>query len=69
MDEHGLLDCPDDAVCLHAHNSETVHTYSFSCSLAVMVDEREGSEIFLHLSPKVIPDSPMFSSKQSASSI
>ena len=46
VDEYGLLDGPDDAMCLPVHNGETVHIDWVSCDLAVMVNGEQGSEMF-----------------------
>ena len=65
-DKHGLLNCPGDTVCLPVYNGETVHMDTVSFGLAVLVDRGGGSEVYFSLSPKVLPDSLIYSSSQSA---
>ena len=47
MDEHGLLDTPDDAMCLPAYYGEIVHTDGMFHGLPMLVDGKGGSEVFL----------------------
>ena len=64
-DKHGLLDHPGDAICLPLHDGETIHNNGVSCGLAVLLNRGWGSEVFFSPSPKVFPDSPIDSSRQS----
>ena len=61
-DKHGLPDSPGDTMFLPVHSVEAVHTDGVSCGLAILVNGGWGS---LSLSPKVLLDSPIYSSTQS----
>ena len=66
MDKHGLPGGPCNAMCLPAHNEEAVHIDGVSCGLTVLVDVGWTLRCSFSLSPQVLPDSPIYSSSQSA---
>ena len=55
--EQGFLDGPGNAVCLPTHNGKNVHTDK---------SIQKTDHICISLSPKVLPNSPMYSSSQPA---
>ena len=63
---HGLLGSPGDAICLPAYDSEAIHAGKMSIGLAILVDGEEALRCSLHLSPKVLPNSSVYSSLQFA---
>ena len=60
--EHGLLDCPGDTICFPAYNGEAAHTDEVSCRLALLVNGEGLLRCSFSLSPKVLFDSPVYSS-------
>ena len=58
MDIHSLHDVPCDSMLLPVHNGKTFRIDWVSCGVAMVVDGVLGCSFTL--SPKVLPDSPIF---------
>ena len=65
-DVYGLLYGPCNVVCLPTHHGEVVHTDVMLRDVAMFIDRWRGPEVSLRLSPKVLVDSPVYSSLQSS---
>ena len=60
VDEHGLLDCTGMAVNILVHYVELVGVHGMSCGGAVVVYGEGALKCSFTLSPKDLPDSPMY---------
>ena len=60
VDEHGFLDGPGMTVDLFMNYVELVWVHWVSCSGPVVMYGGGGFEVFFTLSPKDLPDSPMY---------
>ena len=59
VDKHSFLDGPGLAVNLLVNNVKLVGVHGVSCGGAVEMYRGGGLEVFLTLSPRDLPDSPM----------
>ena len=63
-DVHGLLDAPGNVVYLPTHSGEIAHTNTMTRGVTMVIDGGGTLRCSLNLFPKVLTNSPMYSSSQ-----
>ena len=64
MDVYGLPDVPGDPLAFPVNNGKTFRAYGVSCGWLWWCIEDGALRCSLSLSPRVLPDSPIYSSRQ-----